>query len=107
MLDADIIHLRRSDGRDWDGILHVNSEDKEKGLLMLYHSMNKQITRTITVPVYYTGLHSRLVLENQQGNQIATVSRDVEIAIEVEIPAKGYSYFILRKRTFKVKYKLT
>jgi hypothetical protein len=36
-------------------------------------------------------------LEDQQGKtQTVAVSRDYEIAIEVEIPANGYSYFIMR-----------
>jgi hypothetical protein len=97
VLDADIIHLRRPDGRDWDGILHVNPTGEEKGLLMLYNPLNEDITRNITVPVYYTGLHNKLVLEDQQGKtQTVAVSRDYEIAIEAEIPANGYSYFLMR-----------
>ncbi|MEE4284993.1 MAG: hypothetical protein V2I31_02555, partial [Mariniphaga sp.] len=97
VLDADIIHLRRPDGRDWDGILHVNPTGKEKGLLMLYNPLNEKIIRKITVPVYYTGLHNKLVLEDQQGKiQTVAVSRDYEIAIEAEIPANGYSYFLMR-----------
>jgi hypothetical protein len=97
VLDADIIHLRRPDGRDWDGILHVNPTGEEKGLLMLYNPLNEDITRNITVPVYYTDLHNHLVLEDQQGKtQTVAVSRDYEITIEVDIPANGYSYFIMR-----------
>jgi hypothetical protein len=97
VLDADIIHLRRPDGRDWDGILHVNPTGEEKGLLMLYNPLNEKIIRNITVPVYYTGLHNKLVLEDQQGKtQTVAVSRDYDIAIEVEIPAKGYRYFLMR-----------
>ena len=30
ILNADIIHLRRADGRDWDGIMHVNPHGKTK-----------------------------------------------------------------------------
>ncbi len=32
ILESDIIHLRRPDGRDWDGILHVNPALKTRGL---------------------------------------------------------------------------
>ena len=32
VLDADIVHLRRPDGRDWDGFLHVNPQGTKKGL---------------------------------------------------------------------------
>lgn len=97
VLDADIIHLRRPDGRDWDGILHVNPTGEEKGLLMLYNPLDEEIRRNIAVPVYYTGLHNQLVLEDRQGKtQTVGVNRDYEIVIEVGIPANGYSYFIMR-----------
>ena len=42
ILNSDIIHLRRADGRDWDGILHVNPNLKTKGLLMLYNPLKKK-----------------------------------------------------------------
>lgn len=97
VLDADIIHLRRPDGRDWDGILHVNPTGEEKGLLMLYNPLDKKITREIIVPVYYTGLHDKLALEDHHGKtQIVDISRDYEIIIDAEIPAKGCRYFIIK-----------
>jgi hypothetical protein len=56
ILNSDIIHLRRADGRDWDGIMHVNPQLPVKGLVMLYNPLKQKITRTIKVPLYYTGL---------------------------------------------------
>ena len=97
VLDADIIHLRRPDGRDWDGILHVNPTGEEKGLLMLYNPLNEKITREITVPVYYTGLHDEVLLINQIGtSERLKVNRDYEITVNVSIPAKGTRYFLLK-----------
>ncbi|TVP99730.1 MAG: hypothetical protein EA359_16705 [Balneolaceae bacterium] len=97
VLDADIIHLRRPDGRDWDGILHVNPKGDEKGLLMLYNPLNEEIKRTIAVPVYYTGLHDQVVLVDQWGNtKIVNVTRDYKIILDISIPEKGYSYYILK-----------
>ena len=97
ILDADIIHLRRADGRDWDGILHVNPSGTEKGLLMLYNPLDEVINRELKVPVYYTGLHERVVLENETGAKIKLpVSRDFFITVKVTIPAKGTSWFVLK-----------
>jgi hypothetical protein len=42
ILNSDIIHLRRADGREWDGILHVNPQLKTKGLLMLYNPLKEK-----------------------------------------------------------------
>lgn len=53
ILDSDIIHLRRPDGRDWDGILHVNPRLKQKGFLSVYNPLEVDIEREIRVPLYY------------------------------------------------------
>ena len=97
ILDSDIIHLRRPNGRDWDGILHVNPEGEEKGLIMLYNPLEKSITREIKIPVYYTGLHQNVLLEDKFGNtQNLSVNRNYEITIKVTIPEKGYNFFVLK-----------
>jgi len=97
ILNSDIIHLRRADGRDWDGILHVNPSGNEKGFLMLYNPLNVPITRTIFVPVYYTGLNSKAQVEDSKGKvKTVLISRDYEITLSVTIPAKGYNYYILK-----------
>ena len=59
ILDSDLIHLRRADGRDWDGWLHVNPALKERGLAMIYNPLNEPIERRIRLPLYYTGLTDR------------------------------------------------
>jgi hypothetical protein len=97
ILNSDIIHLRRADGRDWDGILHVNPSGKEKGLLMIYNPLNVSITRTINVPVYYTGLNSKAEVEDSKGKvKTVLINREYEIALSVTIPPAGYTYYILK-----------
>jgi len=97
ILNSDIIHLRRADGRDWDGILHVNPAGNEKGLLMLYNPLNEPITRNISIPVYYTGLSTKSVVEDREGKvKTALINREYEITLNVTIPAKGYTYYILK-----------
>jgi len=97
ILNSDMIHLRRADGRDWDGILHVNPSGNEKGLLMLYNPLNIPITRNIQVPVYYTGLNSKTQVEDADGKvKTALINREYEITLNVTIPAKGYTYYILK-----------
>ncbi len=98
VLDADIIHLRRPDGQDWDGLLHVNPQGEEKGFLMLYNPLNEEITRNIRVPVYYTGLSDKVKATSNQGvTKRLHISRDYEILLQVKIPARGYAYYILKK----------
>jgi len=69
ILNADIIHLRRPDGRDWDGILHVDPAGKEKALMMLFNPTRQTLTRTIQVPLYYAGLQGRARVVSQNGKE--------------------------------------
>jgi hypothetical protein len=93
VLDADIVHLRRPDGRDWDGILHVNPRGQEKGLAFLYNPLPEPITRAIRFPLYYTGL-SEAARVSVDGGAPAPVALDraERVTLEVRIPARGRTW---------------
>jgi hypothetical protein len=96
ILNSDIIHLRRADGRDWDGILHVNPLIKEKGFLMLYNPLKKKIDRMIKVPLYYTGLSSVAVLTEKGGaKKKYTLNRDYMIVLNFSIEPESYTWFVI------------
>ena len=96
ILNADIIHLRRADGRDWDGILHVNPFLKEKGLMMLYNPLKEKITRTIEVPLYYSGLTSvATISEKGLGKKTYQLGRNYGATIHVTIEPESYTWFII------------
>lgn len=94
ILNSDIIHLRRADGRDWDGILHVNPQLPTKGLLMLYNPLKTSITRTISLPLYYTGLTTMATVRDAKGVLSKhTLSRDYSINITVTLQPESYSWY--------------
>ena len=96
ILNSDIIHLRRPDGRDWDGILHVNPKLPQKGFLLLYNPLNEPITKSIKVPLYYTGLTNQVnVSEQGKHKQTKTLNRAYELSLTFQIPAKGYTWYVL------------
>ncbi len=96
ILNSDIIHLRRADGRDWDGILHVNPALKTKGLLMLYNPLKEPIKRTIQVPLYYTALNSSaLVGEKGQGMSPFRMNEKKEITLSFTIEPESYTWFVI------------
>ncbi|WP_159473336.1 alpha-galactosidase [Dyadobacter sp. 3J3] len=96
ILNSDVIHLRRADGRDWDGIMHVNPALKEKGLVMLYNPLNEIITRDIKLPVYYTSKHTSLKIREREGAaKVYQVDREFDAPITVQIPARGYTWLVL------------
>lgn len=96
ILNSDIIHLRRADGRDWDGILHVNPNLKTKGLLMLYNPLKEKITRTIKVPLYYAGInHKARIAEKGNKAQEMIVNRKNEIELTFTIEPENYTWYAI------------
>jgi len=96
ILNSDLIHLRRPDGRDWDGIMHVNPNLKQKGFVMLYNPLKESISRKINLPLYYTGLSDKVLVREKEGKSKSyTLSRNYEIDVDVTIPAEGFTWLIL------------
>ncbi len=97
ILNSDIIHLRRPDGKDWDGIMHVNPGLEEKGFAMLYNPTNKEITRVIKLPLYYTGLTRKAKISQDGGKaRKYRLKRDYSVEVEVTIPASGHTCLQIR-----------
>ncbi len=96
ILDADIIHLRRPDGRDYDAILHADPSAEEKGLLMVYNPLNEPITRTLVVDLYYTGLKRKAQI-SEQDQKFKSIKLDGSKAIiTMTIPAKNQTWFVIK-----------
>jgi len=96
VLGGDLIHLRRADGRDIDYMLHVNPGHKEKGLLAVWNPLNETVSKTITVPLYYTGLTDKAMIR-EGGEQASeyTLDRRYRVRLEAEVPAKGFTWFVI------------
>jgi hypothetical protein len=98
ILDSDIIHLRRAVGRYLDYILDVNPAIEEKGFLMFYNPTNQAVTRTLQVPLYYTGLTDTAQVSPEDGAaQQIKLNRDYRAAIAVTVPAHGSTWVTIRK----------
>lgn len=98
ILDSDIVHLRRADGRDWDGWLHVNPNLKTRGLAMIYNPLDREITRTIVLPLYYTGLTGSARIQIAAGEwHTVSLDPDRKASVTVTIPAKGRTVIFIER----------
>jgi hypothetical protein len=96
ILNSDVLHLRRADGRDLDYLLHVNPALKEKGLLMIYNPLEREVKKTLSVPLYYTGLKAKAAVCERDGRpKRYTLNRDYAIALPVTVPARGVTWFVI------------
>jgi len=96
ILNSDIIHLRRPDGRDLDAVLHVNPNLKEKGMLLVFNPTGRAISKTLSVPLTYAGLTDRAsVREQENPDKAYRLNRKYEIALDVRLEPRGFTWFVL------------
>jgi hypothetical protein len=93
ILDSSLIPLRRADGRDWDGWIHVNPDLETPALAMIYNPLDVALQQEIEFPLYYAGLSEKAVyqIENQSPATIQ-LSRSETARITVTIPAHGATW---------------
>lgn len=97
VLDSDIIHLRRPDGRDYDAILHVNPAGTEKGMLVVYNPLDEPIKRKLRVNLYYTGLKDKATIAEQDGKaRKIEIDRNGHALFEINIPAHSQTWFVIK-----------
>lgn len=94
ILNSDMIQLRRADGRDWDGLIHVNPALKQKGFVMLYNPTKEKITRTIQLPLYYTGLTESAMIKEKEGvSKKYKLNRNYEVELSFTIGPDTFTWF--------------
>jgi hypothetical protein len=96
ILNADLIHIRRADGRDYDAVMHVDPLGKEKGLVMVFNPLDSSISRKLVLPLYYTGLTTNAVIrEKENAAKSYTLNRDYSVEVDVMIPPHGYTWLVI------------
>jgi len=96
ILNSDIIHLRRADGRDWDGWMHVNPALKNKALVILFNPLSEPMTRTIAIPLYYTGLTREATVMRDGKTVVYSLDRNYSAHVKLTIAAGGYAWFTIK-----------
>jgi hypothetical protein len=98
ILESDVVHLRRADGRDVDGLLHVNPSLPERGLAVLWNPLPEMVEREVTLPLYYTGLSERARVRERDGvAQILPLDREYAVRVPVELPAGGFTWLVIEE----------
>ena len=96
ILNAPIMHLKRANGREIDGVMHVDPNLNEKGLAMFFNPTNETLSQTIKLPLYYTGHSSEVSIKEKEGKRISyKLARDYSVELKVEIPANGSTWFVI------------
>ena len=96
ILESDVVHGRRADGRDLDWMLHVNPALERKGMLVVFNPLDQPATRTIRVNFYYTGLTDTVKLRDRQDAcNTYGLDRRFNVDVPVKIGADGMTWFVI------------
>lgn len=96
ILDSDIIHVRRPDGRDIDCILHVNPQLKIRGLAVVHNPLDCEVTRELRLPLYYTGLQDVATIREREGQPVRyELDRRHNVTVPLRIPARSMTWLFI------------
>lgn len=96
ILESDIVHLRRADGQQLDGVLHVNPTLTTKGLAAFFNPTGSTIEETITLPLYYTGLQETAnVSIRGETPQPNTLNRNYTISLRVSVEPHSWTWLTI------------
>ena len=102
VLTGDLIHLRRPDGRDWDGWVKVDPQADERAMAFLFNPTTVPIEREIRLPLYYAGLKDRASLSVGGAKPVeVSLDRECRATVKVEIPAEGYVWMLAKVMELK------
>ena len=96
ILESDLIHVRRPDGRSIDCMLHVNAQIAPCGLAMLYNPTRTVQRTTLKLPLYYTGVSEIARIREAEGAfQQYKIDRNYNVQIPIKMEAKSVNYLVI------------
>ena len=103
LLESDLVHGRRADGRDLDWMLHVDPfAERDRALLVVFNPLDVDVARSLHVDLSFAGLDGEIqVVEASPRGGSAAFAVQVErgrAEIEVSVPAGAMSAYVLRAR---------
>lgn len=98
ILESDVVHGRRPDGRNLDWLVHVNPGLEEQAMLVVYNPMDEVVRERIDVELYYAGLEGTAEMVDGEG-----VKKRVELDgrgrahVEVAVPGRGMAWYVFKR----------
>lgn len=95
ILDSDILHIRRADGRRPDCLLHVNPAARERALAVVFNPLDRPVETTLRLPLYYAGLTDSAMVRHEEGNpERVPLDREYRAAVPVVLPPHGMTWLV-------------
>ena len=98
ILTSDIIHVKQPTGQGIDAFLHVNPRlESEKALAMVFNPTDRNITETLVLPLYLSGLVDSVLVSIDGATPAVQrqLARDYSLGVEVIVPAQSTSWILI------------
>jgi hypothetical protein len=95
ILESDLIHVRRADGRDLDYMVQVDpdSDAGERAFALIHNPLQVEVERELRLPLHYSGLRgSAWVRERAGPPQRIAVDERADAWLRVRVPAGGRTW---------------
>lgn len=103
ILESDVLHGRRADGRDLDFMVHCNPRLPERAMVVVFNPLDVDVTRTLRVPLWAagpgptvrvaTGVAPALVPGDERELE---VDDDGSVELALLVPARRMLYVVVR-----------
>lgn len=98
ILTSEIIHVSRPTGRDLDCLLHVNPFLSHKGMVVIFNPTDREITKEMKLPLYYTGLKGKATLTAEDGTKKSyQLNSKEELVLPVSVKAGGTTWLLIEE----------
>lgn len=99
VLESDLVHVRRADGRDLDGWLHVDPLGDERALAMVFNPLDVERTSELEFPLYYAGLAGTVRVSERDGveREVALDGRS-RVRLTLTLPPQGFTWLTFRAK---------
>ena len=97
ILESDVVHGRRADGRDLDWMLHANPALQTPGMLVVFNPLDREVTRTLRVDLHYTGLDEAAIVSASDAAPVRhEIRRDGTIELEATVAPGAMAWWTIR-----------
>ena len=96
ILESDVMHVRRPDGRQIDCMLHANPQLDPCGLAMLYNPTQTVQETLLKLPLYYTGLSKTANIREKEGEpKQYNIDQHCKVEMPIKMEAKSVTYLVI------------
>ncbi|MFN0067942.1 MAG: alpha-galactosidase [Limisphaerales bacterium] len=96
ILESDLVHVRRADGRDIDYLVQVNPRLKHRAFAMIHNPLDVEVRRDVVLPLHYAGLTDAARIREQEGPlRPVTLDRQSRAVVPVTVPARGRTWLVV------------